>query len=41
MCISSDSNITFPCKICNTNIKDTDWECAAQCQYDICQFVSI
>ena len=34
MCISSNSNITFPCKICNTNIKDTD--SAAQC--DICQF---
>ena len=34
MCISSNSNITFPCKTCNTNIKDTD--SAAQC--DICQF---
>ena len=33
MCISSNS-ITFPRKICNTNIKDTD--SAAQC--DICQF---
>ena len=34
MCISSNSNITFPCKICNTNIKDND--SVAQC--DICQF---
>ena len=33
MCISSISS-TFRCKICNTNIKDTD--SAAQC--DICQF---
>ena len=24
MRISSNSNVTFPCKICNTNIKDTD-----------------
>ena len=34
MCVSSNSNIIFLCKICNTNIKDTD--SAAQC--DICQF---
>ena len=34
MCISSNSNITLPHKICNTNIKDTD--SPAQC--DICQF---
>ena len=34
MCISSNSSTTFRCKICNTNIKDTD--SAAQC--DICQF---
>ena len=34
MCVSSNSNITIPCKICNTNIKNTD--IAAQC--DICQF---
>ena len=34
MCISSNSDITFPFKICNTNIKYTD--SAAQC--DICQF---
>ena len=34
MSISSNSNITFLCKICNTNIKDTDR--AAKC--DICQF---
>ena len=34
MRISSNSNIIFPCKICNTNIKDTD--STAQC--DICQF---
>ena len=24
MCLSSNSNIAFPCKICSTNIKDTD-----------------
>ena len=29
MCITSNSNTVFPCKICNTNIKDTD--SAAQC----------
>ena len=34
MCISSHSNIIFPCKIFNTNIKDTD--STAQC--DICKF---
>ena len=34
MCITSNSNTVFPCKICNTNIEDTD--SAAQC--DICQF---
>ena len=34
MCITSNSNTVFPCKIYNTNIKDTD--SAAQC--DICQF---
>ena len=34
MCISSNSNITFPCKICNTNINSTD----SAAQYDICQF---
>ena len=34
MYVSSNSKITFPCKICNNNIKDTD--SAAQC--DICQF---
>ena len=34
MCITSISNTVFPCKICNTNIKDTD--SAAQC--DISQF---
>ena len=34
MHFSSNSNITIPCKICNTNIKDTD--SATQC--DICQF---
>ena len=35
MCISSNSNVTFPCKICNTNnIKDINN--AAQC--NICQF---
>ena len=34
MCVSSHSNVIFPCKICNTNIKDTD--SAARC--DICQF---
>ena len=32
MCISSNSNISFPYKKCNTNIKDTDAQC------DICQF---
>ena len=26
MCISSNSNITFPCKISHTNIKDIDSE---------------
>ena len=34
MCISSNSNLIFPCKICNTNTKDTD--SAAEC--DIYQF---
>ena len=34
MCFSSNSIVTVPCKISNTNIKDTD--SAAQC--DICQF---
>ena len=34
MHIFSNSNITFPCKICNTKINDTD--SAAQC--DISQF---
>ena len=34
MCISSNSNKVLPCKIRNTNIKDTD--IAAQC--DICEF---
>ena len=34
MCVSSDSNIVFPCKICNTNIKHTD----SPAQYNICQF---
>ena len=34
MCITSNSNTVFPCKICNTNIKDKD--SAAQCV--ICQF---
>ena len=34
MCIPSNSNMIFLCKICNTNIKDTD--SAAQCE--ICQF---
>ena len=34
MCITSNSNTVFPCKIFNTNIKDRD--SAAQC--DICQF---
>ena len=34
MCISSTSNITFPCKICKTNIKDTD----SAAQNDIRQF---
>ena len=34
MRISSNSNTVFPCKICNTNIKETDG--AAEC--DICQF---
>ena len=24
MCITSNSDTVFPCKICNTNIKDTD-----------------
>ena len=24
MCVSSHSNVIFPCKICNNNIKDTD-----------------
>ena len=24
MCITPNSNTVFPCKICNTNIKDTD-----------------
>ena len=36
MCISSNSNITFLCKLCNTSIKYTD--IAAQC--DLCQFWS-
>ena len=34
MCVSSNSNIVFPCKICNININNKD--SAAQC--DICQF---
>ena len=34
MCISLSSCMTFPCKICNTNIKGTD--SASQC--DTCQF---
>ena len=34
MCVSSNSNIVFPCKIYNTNIKDTD----SAAQYVICQF---
>ena len=34
MCITPNSNTVVPCKICNTNIKDTD--SAAQCH--ICQF---
>ena len=34
MCTSSNSNITFACKICNTNIKDTE----SAVQSDICQF---
>ena len=34
MYINSNFNTVFPCKICNSNIKDTD--SAAQC--DICQF---
>ena len=29
MYVSSNSNMIFPCNICNTNIKDTD--SAAQC----------
>ena len=34
MCISSNSNTVYPCKICNTEIKDTD----SAAQWDICQF---
>ena len=34
MCIFSNSNISFHCKICKTSIKDAD--SAAQC--DSCQF---
>ena len=34
MCISSNSNINFPCKVCNICIKDTG--SVAEC--DICQF---
>ena len=34
MCLSSNSNLVFPCKMCNTNIKDTD----SAAQGDICQF---
>ena len=34
MCISLNCNITFPCEICNANIKDTD----STTQCDICQF---
>ena len=34
MCISSNSNVNSPCKICNTNIKDTD----SAAQSDIFQF---
>ena len=33
MRISSNSNITFPCNICNTNIKDTD--SATQCNIHV------
>ena len=35
MCIPSYSNIVFPCKICNTNIKDTD----SASQHDNSQFL--
>ena len=34
MCVSSNSNIAFHCKICNISIKDEDN--AVRC--DICQF---
>ena len=34
MCICSNSNTVYPCKICNTKIKDTD----SAAQWDICQF---
>ena len=34
MCVSSNSNIVFPCKICNNSINNKD--SAVQC--DICQF---
>ena len=34
MCVSSNSNMVFPCKVCNTNIKDTD--ISARC--NICHF---
>ena len=37
MCVSSNSNIVFPHKLCNTNIKDKIIKDSAV-QYDICQF---
>ena len=36
-CVSSNSNIVFPHKLCNTNIKDKIIKDSAV-QYDICQF---
>ena len=33
MCVSSNSNIAFHCKICNISIKDED----SAVRYDICQ----